>query len=320
MSGVPLGYLSASGDRAAAVVPLTWYMIVVSCAVSLIILALLVAGVVRRRIRDHSTQVNTVEVTRSGQGMRWIVIGLLVSAVPLAVSLIWTMTALAAVVGPPNKSALVVDITAHQWWWQIDYNGKSPSQHFTTANELHVPVGRKVLVRLHSGDVIHSFWVPRLTGKTDVIPGQTNLSWLKADRPGTYFGHCAEYCGMEHARMGFRVIAQPEAQFRAWRARQLQPAAHPASALATRGHALFHYRCSLCHTVRGTNAASRMGPDLTHLMSRRTLAAGMLPNNRGALAGWVDNPQASKPGAHMPNQHLTGPQLQQVVAYLETLQ
>jgi cytochrome c oxidase subunit 2 len=249
----------------------------------------------------------------------WIRWGLALSAVPLLVTLVWTMGALGHIVGPPRRPDLTLDVTGHQWWWEVRYDGASPDETFLTANEIHIPVGAKVLVRLHGGDVIHSFWVPQLSGKTDTIPGQTNLAWLEADRPGRYRGQCSEYCGLEHAKMAFEVVADTPPAFAQWRRAQLQTAPPPSEPAAERGLVLFQYRCSLCHAVRGTIAASSYGPDLTHLMSRATIAGGTLPNTRGNLAGWVDGPQAAKPGALMPDQGLSGNQLNDMVAYLETL-
>lgn len=318
MSATRLGYLTASGPRAAAVVPLTWFVLVVSAVVILLVLALLLWGVRRRRMRGV-TDAAGVPVERGGDGLRWITMGLLLSAVPLAVTLVWTMAVLAHVVGPPRRPELVIDVTGHQWWWQVDYEGADSSQRFATANEIHIPTGQKVLVRLHGADVIHSFWVPQLSGKTDMIPGQTNQSWLQADAPGIYRGQCSEYCGLEHAKMAFVVMAEPPAQFARWRTAQLQTAPPATGVAQTRGQALFQFRCSLCHAVRGTLAASHYGPDLTHLMSRRTIAAGALPNTRGSLAGWVQAPQGIKPGTLMPDQHLSPQDLQDITAYLEGL-
>jgi cytochrome c oxidase subunit II len=176
------------------------------------------------------------------------------------------------------------------------------------------------LVRLHGADVIHSFWVPQLAGKTDAIPGQTNLSWIQADRPGRYLGQCTEFCGYQHAHMQFEVVAQSQADFDHWAASQRQPAATPNSEAAARGLSLVEYRCGLCHRVRGTAAGAVSAPDLTHLMSRRTLAAGTLLNNPGNLAGWIENPQDLKPGNLMPSQQLSGKELTDALAYLETLQ
>jgi cytochrome c oxidase subunit 2 len=202
----------------------------------------------------------------------------------------------------------------------VRYGGDQPSEVFETANEIHIPVGRPVLVRLHSADVIHSFWVPKLSGKTDVIPGQTNQSWMQADAPGRYLGQCSEFCGYQHAHMQFEVVAQTLEDFAVWRAAQLEPATAPSTPEAKRGLALVEFRCALCHQVRGTTAGAVSGPDLTHLMSRETLAGGTLANNPGNLVGWIQNPQDLKPGSLMPNQYLSSQQLSDVLAYVETLQ
>jgi cytochrome c oxidase subunit II len=319
MSAWPLSYLTSSGFRAREVVPLTWYVLLVSIVVCLVISALLWWALRRRRPEDQSTAIGEIPVECGGSGIRWISIGLLVSAVPLAVAFVWTLLTLSAIAGPPAHPGLVLDVTGRQWWWQVEYNAPQPSQVFETANEIHIPVGVQVLVRLHGADVIHSFWVPQLSGKTDAIPGQTNTSWIEADKPGRYLGQCTEFCGAQHAHMQFEVVAEPQEDFDRWIAGQRQPAAAPATADQTRGLSLIEYRCGLCHRVRGTQAGAVSAPDLTHLMTRRTLAAGTLVNNPGNLAGWVQNPQNIKPDNLMPNQFLSAQQLSDALAYLETL-
>jgi cytochrome c oxidase subunit 2 len=318
MSSSPLGYLDSAGPRAHSILPLTWFMLVVSIVVCVVIGVLLWKAIGRNRVR-HGVKIEDVAPERGGDGLRWISVGLWISAVPLAASLVWTMLVLAAVAGPPANPALVLDITARQWWWDVRYNGAQPSDGFETANEIHIPVGQPVLVRLHSSDVIHSFWVPKLTGKTDVIPGQTNQSWMQAYVPGRYLGQCSEYCGYQHAHMQFEVVAESPEDFLAWQEGQRQPAAVPQAEAASRGLQLMEFRCALCHQVRGTGAGAISGPDLTHLMSRRTLAAGTLTNDPGNLAGWIQDPQDWKPGSLMPNQLLSPQQLDDVLAYLETL-
>jgi cytochrome c oxidase subunit 2 len=201
----------------------------------------------------------------------------------------------------------------------VRYLSPDPSQAFETANEIHIPVGQPVRVRVIGGDVIHSFWVPQLAGKTDTIPGRTNVAWIEAERPGVYQGQCTEYCGLQHANMAFQVIAESPEAFAAWRANQLRPAAAPADETVRQGQALFADRCGRCHTVRGVTVGRLIGPDLTHLMSRAALAAGTEPNTPAGLSGWISNPQALKPGALMPVTYLSGPQLESVTAYLETL-
>jgi cytochrome c oxidase subunit 2 len=319
MSVSPLEYLDSAGPRAHAIVPLTWFTLIVSLSVCVVISVLLWIAASRTRKGDDPGAMRTIPIERGGNGIRWITVGLMISAVPLAVTLVWTMVTLAAVASPPANPGLVLDVTGHQFWWEVKYNGQSPDQEFITANEIHIPVNVPVLVRLHGGDVIHSFWVPQLTGKTDTIPGQTNVSWMQADKPGRYLGQCTEFCGWQHAHMQFEVVAQPQADFEAWRSAQLQPAPAPKTPEQQHGMAYVEYRCGLCHQVRGTAAGAVSAPDLTHLMSRRMIAAGTLPNDHASLAGWIQAPQSFKPGNQMPTQYLTGLQLSDTLAYLETL-
>jgi cytochrome c oxidase subunit 2 len=226
-----------------------------------------------------------------------------------------------AIAGAIGHERLDVEITGHQFWWEVRYPVPSrPDLGFTTANELHVPVGVTVRLVLGAGDVIHSFWVPRLHGKLDLIPGRTTRLWLRADRAGTYAGQCAEFCGLQHAHMGLRVVAEPPAAFAAWRARQLAPAALPRTPVEQHGQRVFlSSPCVLCHSIRGTLAGGQQAPDLTHLASRATLAAGTLPNRADHLSGWVRDAQRVKPGSNMPPSALAGPDLQALLAYLRSL-
>ncbi len=315
----PLGYLDAAGQRAQIVLPLTWLTLSISILVCVVIACLLWAAVRRSRASGGAAQTRVVPIVHGGNGLKWIGVGVAISCVPLLITLVWTMVALASASGPPSHPALTLDVTAHQWWWEVRYSAAQPDQTFATANEIHIPVGKRVLVRLHGGDVIHSFWVPKLTGKTDTIPGQTNLSWMEADRPGRYSGQCTEYCGPQHAHMAFVVLAESPADFEHWRSHQLESASDPTTPQQTRGLALVEYRCGLCHQVRGTQAGAVAAPDLTHLMSRGTIAAGTLPNGPGTLAEWIEAPQQLKPGNLMPNQELSSEQLTDTLAYLETL-
>jgi len=312
----PLGYLNSAGARADVILPLTWFTLIVSAAVCIVIAALLWAGI---RRRHATTDIRSVRLERGGNGLRWISLGVLISAVPLLITLVWTMVALAKVSGPPRNPALTLDVTGHEWWWEVRYNAPRTSEIFTTANEIHIPIGVPVLVRLHGADVIHSFWVPKLSGKTDAIPGQINMSWLQARVPGRYRGACQEFCGSQHANMAFEVVAQSRKDYDLWREAQLQAAPDPTTQPQVRGLNVVEYRCGLCHQVRGTRAGAVSAPDLTHLMSRRLLAAGTIPNTPGNLAGWIQNPQSLKPNSLMPNQYLSGEQLSDVLAYLETL-
>ena len=316
----PASYLDSAGARADAILPLTWYMLSVSIIVCVVIGWILLWALRRARANGGDEETRAVGVEEGASGLHWIRNGLLMSGVPLAVALVWTMVTLAAVSGPPARPALTLDVTGHQWWWEVTYDSPDASQIFTTANEIHIPVGERVLVKLHGADVIHSFWVPKLTGKTDSIPGQTNLSWLEADAPGVYSGPCTEYCGEQHAHMLVQVVAQLPDEFERWRQRQLQPAVAPINAQTTRGAEVVEFRCGLCHQLRGTQAAAHVAPDLSHLAGRRMLAAGLLPNTRGTLAAWIENAHGLKPGTHMPNQGLNGEDLLDVVDYLELQQ
>ena len=219
-----------------------------------------------------------------------------------------------------SRDPLAITVTAQQWWWQVDYDDPIPSQRVSTANELVLPVGRPVDIRLESTDVIHSFWVPSLAGKQDLIPGRHNDIRLLPTKIGRYRGQCAEFCGMQHAHMAFDVTVVSPAEFERWRTRQLATPAPPTTPLAQAGYDYFmNNQCSACHQIAGTPANGRVGPNLTHVASRRSLAAGAMPNNLGHLYGWVADPQSQKPGVNMPYIGLEPAQLHAVVAYLETL-
>jgi cytochrome c oxidase subunit 2 len=220
----------------------------------------------------------------------------------------------------PLKDGVQIEVTGHMWWWGARYLDEDPSKRFNTANEVHVPVGRPVILKMTSADVIHSFWAPSLHGKKDLIPGRTSLLQFRVDKPGLYRGQCAEFCGFEHALMAFTVIADPPAQYEAWAAAQRAPAPAPATTLQQQGQAVFmRSTCAMCHAISGTDAGANLGPDLTHLASRSTLASGSLPNNRQQLAAWILDPQRFKKGANMPATPLSATDLDALLSYLETL-
>jgi cytochrome c oxidase subunit 2 len=216
--------------------------------------------------------------------------------------------------------SLAIEVTGTQWWWKIRYESDDPSRILQTANEVHIPVGRPISIRGNSDDVIHSFWVPSLQGKRDLIPGRITLEWLQADRPGEYRGQCAEFCGLQHAHMAFWMIAEPQDQFNAWMDHQLQPAVEPSNDQDKRGQEVFlKSACVLCHAIRGTDAGAQAGPDLTHFASRKTIAAGTLANTKGNLAGWIADPQNIKPGTHMATVPIQPAEMQPLLDYLESL-
>ncbi|MBU3077320.1 cytochrome c oxidase subunit II [Sphingomonas quercus] len=220
----------------------------------------------------------------------------------------------------PARPPLEVQITANQWWWDITYKNAVPANELRTANELHLPVGVPVKVTLKSNDVIHSFWIPSLAGKQDLIPGRVNDLLLLPTRTGQFRGQCAEFCGTQHAHMALDVTVEPVASFRRWQQAQLAPAAPPSTPLAQAGHDLvMSQQCASCHAIAGTPASARFGPDLTHLASRRSIAAGTLPMTRGHLYAWIADPQGVKPGNNMPYIGFDSAKLHAVVAYLQGL-
>jgi cytochrome c oxidase subunit 2 len=219
-----------------------------------------------------------------------------------------------------EANALRVHITGKQWWWQVEYLDADPSRHVSTANELHLPAGRMARIQLDSDDVIHSLWIPALNGKQDLIPGRHTELALTPRIIGRYRGECAEFCGLQHAHMVIPVTVESPAQFAAWYNAQLAPAPAPTTDAAMRGKQAFESgSCAMCHAIAGTSADSHVGPDLTHIASRPTLAAGALPNDARNLAAWLADPQAHKPGTEMPNPNLPPNVRADVVAYLEGL-
>ncbi len=252
----------------------------------------------------------------------------LIPAIILIVILFFTFRTQAVLATPPPGDAITVRVIGHQWWWEFEY----PDYGFTTANEMHIPVGVPVIIQLESADVIHSFWVPHLAGKTDAIPGRINRIWLQADEPGVYSGQCAEFCGIQHALMRLLVIAEPRSEFERWARNERSipiataptptPAPGTPESLVSQGAQLFATgACVTCHTVRGTPAQGKVGPELTHFGSRRTIAANTLPKDEKGenLKRWLRNPQAVKPGALMPNLNLSEQDVEALAAYLQSL-
>ncbi len=304
--------LDPKGPAAQSITDLWWLLFWLATAVFLVVCGLLGWALVRRRPSDQSS------LDEPRGGTRLVVWGgIVIPAIILLVvfgATIWTLRAIAS---PADSNALTIHVIGRRWWWEVQY----PQQQFATANEIHIPVDRPVQFVLSSSNVIHSFWVPELQGKMDLMPGMTNSLWLEASEPGIYRGECAEFCGVQHAKMDFLVIAQPQAEFDAWVAQQQQPAAKPTDALAQQGAQLFFdANCMNCHAIKGTDATGNLGPDLTHLASRRTLASAAIENNIANLGGWIADPQHIKPGNLMPASQLTGVELQALLAYLATLE
>lgn len=312
--GAPPNTLHAMGAGANATARLGVGLIVAAAIVFVVVLLLLVLPILRPERSEGPVPGHSVLDERRWE-FRWIVLGgIAAPMLILAGVFAFSMATMNAERQP--ATTYDVDVIGHQWWWEVRY----PGAQVTTANEIHIPVGRPVRIRVSTGDVIHSFWVPQLQGKTDAITGQVNETWLEADHPGTYRGECAEFCGMQHAHMAFVVVAQSPADFASWVSNEQQLSVVPTDSSALIGEQVFLTQsCAYCHTVRGTTAAAHVGPELTHLASRHTLAAGTLDFNRGNLAAWIENPDRLKPGTKMPPVPLDGVRLGALVAYLETL-
>jgi cytochrome c oxidase subunit 2 len=275
-----------------------------------------------RAPRSHTQQAPDVGALSHAEPRlrRNVILATAVSAILLVVLIVADFLTDRRLSSLPLKDAVNVEVGGHMWWWSARYGDTDVSRMFETANELVIPVGRPVVVTLKAGDVIHSFWVPNLHGKKDMIPGRTSQIHLRADKPGLYRGQCAEFCGFEHAMMALDVRALPPAEYEAWAEKQRQPAPEPATDLAKQGLKVFLSRtCVMCHTIQGTTAGARVGPDLTHVAGRRMLAAGALPNTPQHLAAWITDPQKIKPGSNMPPTELTPDELQALLAYLGTL-
>lgn len=277
--------------------------------IMLIVTVALVYMLIRFRRRDDSeprqvTGSRTLEIV-------WTVVPLSLITLLFALSVATT----GAVFDHGRQSPDII-VTGHQWWWQISY----PSAHAFTANDIHIPVGRDLLIGIESADVAHDFWVPELGPKSDAIPGRRNLTWIRADHAGTYRGFCAEFCGNQHAWMLFRVIAEDPAQYETWLAHQSQPAVQPTSGDAALGAARFRQlTCANCHNIAGVNAQQQYGPDLTHVGSREMLAGERVQNTPAKLRDWLHEPNFIKPGCAMPNLNLSEQDLTQLTAYLESL-
>jgi cytochrome c oxidase subunit II len=311
-NATPLGYLGPAGPAARTLAGLGWALIAISSAVCLIVLGLLIYAIRSRRSPD----VRALGGGDDSTALRWIATGAAISTVFLVVAAIWTFWAVQSVTNANSPPGLTIDVTGHEWWWEAHYRSNDASREFTTANDLVIPVGTPVQVNLQSSDVIHSFWVPRLAGKTDTIPGVSNRTRIEADREGTYRGQCTEFCGLEHAHMAFFVVAMSPSDFNAWWDGQLQSANVDS---ANKGQQLFLDKCAACHAIRGTPAGGILGPDLSHFGSRKSIGAGALQNTPQNLAYWIDHAQTVKPGSKMPALDLPADQVAALTAFLEGL-
>jgi cytochrome c oxidase subunit II len=309
--------LDPQGPQANHLAQLIWGFTIVCAVVFLLVMAALAFALMRRTGTPADPLAQDPLTARRSV----IVVGASVAATGLIVLALtgWSYYSQKQIYSP-DDAALTIQITGQQWWWQIRYEDHQPDQTFTTANEIHIPVGVPVKLKLKSSDVIHSFWVPSLAGKRDLIPGQDNELHVSASRPGVYRGQCAEFCGIQHAHMSLLVIAEPPEEFERWRQSQIASADEPDDDDARRGRDAFLSKpCVMCHAVQGTLAGGRVGPDLTHVGSRRYIGAGILPLSRGNLAAWIVDPHGIKPGVNMPTIKLEPDDINAIAAYLEGL-
>jgi cytochrome c oxidase subunit 2 len=321
-SGLPLPSIPSmfepASPPAADIEALTWLLLGICAAIFVVVQAALVHAIVKYRAGRAAVDRDGVPgEPRQVYGsnpveLAWTVI-------PIVIVFVLAMTSVRLIrdierTSPP-EGALAVTVIGHQWWWEYRY----PELGIVTANELVVPANRPVWLELHSADVNHSWWVPQLSGKKDCIPGHTNVLWFEAERPGVFLGQCAEYCGTQHANMLLRVEARDDAGFDAWVRGQQSPPASDDDEEVLRGREVFlALACQACHDIAGVSEGA-FGPNLTHLMSRSTIGAGVAPLDRDTLRQWIDDPQTLKPGCNMPSLELDDAQLDAVVAYLATL-
>ena len=296
---------------------LAMFVLAVTGAIFLVVAGLLIYSVVTFRARPGDSLREPAQVYGSNPiEVAWTTVPILIVFV-LILTTARTIFTVQAAQRPPG--AVNVRVIGHQWWWEFQY----PDLGVNTANELHVPLSdprnpTPTFLTLESADVAHSFWVPRLAGKTDLIPNRRNSMWIDPHQAGTYLGQCAEYCGTEHALMLLRVVVEPRDKWNRWIAAQRESAAQDQA--VARGRKVFESAaCVNCHTVRGTIASGTFGPDLTHLMSRETIAAGVAIDNPEYLKAWLNDPDAMKPGVLMPTMNLSDKDLDELVAYMETL-
>jgi cytochrome c oxidase subunit 2 len=309
-----------AGPMASRVESLWWFIFWITIVVFVLVwIALTTAATTRRVGVQVPPDIHPDEGGEQRRLRRVLVLSGITVAV-LFVVLVYSIRTGAYMNALQSKNPLTVEVVGHQWWWEIHYPNSDASMYVTTANEMHVPTNTPVVLLTSSRDVIHSFWAPNLQGKRDLIPGYQTAIWFQADHEGVYRGQCAEFCGEQHAHMAFYIVAESPQKFQAWLDQQRKPANDPGDPVARHGQEVFlRAPCVMCHTIRGTGAASRIGPDLTHLASRSTIAAGTLPNNPGSLAGWIANSQSIKPGNRMPPISLPSQDLQALIKYLRTL-
>lgn len=309
--------LDTHGPHAETLARLFWIFLAILGTIWTVTMLTLLLALRRRRAPGEDPL-----MTRPGTERRMTIV--VSSAVALTALIVVSLTVVSygaqSVLFGHRDGPLTLLITGQQFWWKVQYEDASPARTFTTANEIHIPVGEKVLVKLEASDVIHSFWVPSLNGKMDAIPGRQNQIEIQADRPGIYRGQCAEFCGWQHAHMGLLIVAESREDFERWRDGQISAAQTPDDPETQKGMEIFMTKpCVMCHEIRGTSAGGKVAPDLTHVGSRQYIGAGTLPTTRGNIAAWIVDPQRIKPGVHMPLIQLAPEEIQPLATYLESL-
>jgi len=316
----PSSILDAAGPFSNHIENLWWGYFIVLMTVFGIVMIFLLMALFKRRPPTADPDV-IPNATAERRTLNAVSVSVVITAILLFGFLVSSVLTGKAIATVDDPTAVHIQVTGNQWWWDIQYQDSTPARMVRTANEIHVPVGRPVMLQLKSNDVIHSFWVPNLMGKRDLIPGKdVNTLLLQVDQAGTYRGQCAEFCGHEHAKMAFFLVAQSPQEFESWMNDQRRPAVDPTGNEAQTGqHIFLTTTCVMCHRIRGTIAAASTGPDLTHIAGRLRLASGTLSNTPQNLGDWINHAQQIKPGAKMPSHRLSSDDLNAVVAYLETL-
>jgi cytochrome c oxidase subunit II len=314
--------LDPASDQAHDISQLWWIFFYVTATLYLVVVVLMLIGSLRRREQATVTDAPVQPLHRPQERRITAVVsaGIGVTIVILLTLMVADFSTGRAAHALEDPNALVIQIIGHRWWWEVRYKDPIPGNMLVTANELHVPVGKPVKLELNSTDVIHSFWAPNFNGKKDAIPGHPSTNWIRATRPGEYRGQCAEYCGYQHAHMRFLVVAESQQQFDAWRQQASQPAPPPATDAQRIGQQLFlNGTCAMCHTIGGTKASATVGPNLTHVASRKLLGAASFENTPELLRRWIVDPQHFKPGVLMPQQTLRPDEVEALATYLGSL-
>jgi cytochrome c oxidase subunit 2 len=313
--------LESAGTQAAHIEQLWWFTVAVCAIVFVPLMAVWLWTLWRTPRASEATPPDVaIGAAPEPRAKRIVVSAVVAVGIGLLILLVASAYTDRALAKLPLEGAIGIKVTGNQWWWEVQYDDPDPLKVFNTANEIYIPAGKPVVITLVSNDVIHSLWIPNLHGKRDLIPGKTLTMALKADKPGKYRAQCAEFCGLQHAFMALTVNVLPQAEYDRWHDAQLEPAPEPAGDREKHGRDLFTSgTCMMCHAIQGTTANAHHAPDLTHIASRETLAAGTLPNTPQNLAAWIRDPSKFKPGVNMPAHRVPAEELDALVAYLETL-